>query len=143
MPPAEASVLREGCYSVCFLHVSIAALGMSFSVGGERQDPSIILIGQREFFILPWLEVCCVCSGELPKETLRSHSLMQVLRPSASSQLLTQQCPRSECAWSNRKDEQNKHMLCFSRDAKEDCGNLVSVWILSPWRVLSFNSSQL
>lgn len=84
-----------------------------------------------------------MCSRELPKEILRSPSLVQVLRPSASSQLLTQQCPKSECAWSNRKDEQNKHMLYFSRDAKEDCGNLVSAWILSLWRILSFNSSQL
>lgn len=85
MPPTEGFVVREGCYSVCFLHVGIAALGMSFSVGGERQDPSIILIGQGEFLSFHGWRCVGVSSGELPKETLRCHSLMQVLRPSASS----------------------------------------------------------
>lgn len=98
---------------------------------------------------LPRLEVCwCVlqkASLALENIQLRSCSLMQVLEPSASSLLLTHRCSRSECAWSNRKDKQNKHMLYFSKDAEEDCvgGNLVSAWILCPWRLLSFSSSQL
>lgn len=83
-------------------------------------------------FLLPRLEVSwCVLWGAFLSQGnihFRSCRLMQVSGPSASSLLLTQQCPRSECTWSNRKDEQNKHMLYFSRDAKEDCvgRNLVS-----------------
>lgn len=132
MPPNEESVLREGCYSVCFFHDGIAALWMSFSVGGKTQDPSIIFhyFSRTEgVFILPWPEVCwCVWGASLAQGNihLRSRSLMQVLRPSASSQFLEQQCPRSECDWSSRKDEQNKHMLFFNRDAKEDCAG--GIW---------------
>lgn len=68
---------------MCFLHVGVAALWMSFSVGGKRQDPSIILVGQREVFILPWLEVCwCVLQGA-------SQGNIEVLQPDAGFKALS------------------------------------------------------
>lgn len=136
MPPTEGSVVREGCYSSCFLHVGITALWRSFSVGGKRQTPSITLIGEPGAFFFQGPKCVGVCSRELPlpKEVSSwGSAVWQILRPSASAPLLTPKHPSSQRAWSNRKDKQNKPMLYFSRDAKEDCvsGNLVSAWILS------------